>query len=278
MLRLSLILGILLAPCLASAQTVRQIPLPEAQSIDPSTLSDAELLDLLERLEAGRLPNRRRVSLFGIPAAFGAPRGYWFASAAVTNRRDRVFAGDWDASLAIGFGLGDPVNAVGITPVIDITSVSPHHFGESGKAGVKISRELSFGPRWRGAVGLDLENLATWGDSRVLDPEWSIAVSAVRAASPDWPWPVIVSAGLGSGVKARSTSPGWFAGAGIGLGEAWGASLGWYGDEAIGGLNFWTGRERNLQISLGIGDIGNNISGRRLLVAMSFARPFGKAN
>lgn len=267
-----------LLPLPAAAQGIRQIPLPEAQSIDPATLSDAELLDLLERLEQGRAPVARRVSLFGIPTGFGAPRGVWFVSAAATNKRDRIWPNDWDASFAIGFGLGDPVNGIGITPVLDITSVSPHHFGESGKLGVKFSREMAFGAQWRGAVGLDVDNLATWGDSRSLDTEWSLSLSAVRPGGPEFPYPVLLSAGYGSGVKARSSDPGWFAGAGIGLGEAWGLSLGWYGDEAIAGLNLWTGRERNLQISLGVGDITNNVDGRRLLLAASFSRPFRNSN
>ena len=271
-------LCVALLPAAATAQSGRQIPLPQARDIDPSQLSDEELLDLLERLEAGRAPKARRVGLFGIPTGFGAGRGIWFASVAATNRRDRRQIGDWDASLAIGAGFGDPVNGIGITPVIDITSVSPFHFGESGKVGVKLSREMRFGGEWRGAVGLDLDNLLTWGDSRVLDPEWTLAVSAVRLGWPDWPHPVLLSAGIGSGVKARSTDPGWFAGAGVGLNERFGVSLGWYGDEAIGGLNFWTGKNGNLQISLGIGDIGNNVSGRRLLVAVSIARPFGRLN
>ncbi|MCB1343235.1 MAG: hypothetical protein KDK24_19640 [Pseudooceanicola sp.] len=277
-MRLILALCATLLPGLAAAQTTRFISLPEAQSIDPATLTDAELLDLLDRLEHGRAPKVRRVSLFGIPAGFGAPRGVWFLSAAATNRRDRVFANDWDASFAVGFGLGDPVNGIGITPVIDFTSVSPHHFGESGKVGVKFSREMPFGPDWQGAIGLDIDNIATWGDSRVLDVEWTFSVSAVRPGGPGWTYPVMLSAGYGSAIDKGGNDPGWFAGAGIGLGETYGLSLGWYGDEAIGALNLWTGRNRNLQISLGIGDITDNVNGRRVLLAASFARPFRASN
>ena len=260
------------------AQSIRHISLPEAQAIDPATLSDAELLDLLERLEQGRAPMMRRVSMFGIPTGFGAPRGLWFVSAATTNRRDRRTLGDWDASFAVGFGLGDPVNGIGITPIIDITSVSGFHFAESGKVGVKLSRELAFGPNWRGAVGLDLDNLLTWGDSRVLDVETTLSVSAVRGGGPGWRYPVMLSAGYGTGVKTGTNDPGWFAGAGVGLSDSYGLSLGWYGDEAIGGVNIWTGRNKNLQISFGVGDITNNVDGRRLLVGASFARPFRNAH
>lgn len=259
-----------LAQALPEPATVTAAPpLP----VDPSKLSDQELLDLLEQLEAQRRGVPRPVSLFGIPSGFGAPRGLGFAALSATNRRDRGRAGAWDASLAFGIGFGDADRGIGITPVIDITSVTPYHFGSSGKIGVKLSRNIDFGGGWRGAVGLDLHNLVTWGDSRVLDPGWSLAVSAIRTTASGMP--VLLSAGYGSEVSDRGTEPGGFAGIGLGLGPRSGVSLGWYGDEAIAGVNFWPQSKRNLQISAGIGDITDRVSGRRLLLTVSVAQSLG---
>jgi hypothetical protein len=158
---------------------VPEVPEPPPQ-INPSQLSDTELLDLLAQIEARRAAAPWRVGLFGAKPAFVLPRGFGFVAGAATNRRDRQFSGDWDGSLAFGVGFGDADRGIGVMPVIDITSVSPYHFGSSGKVGIKFSRNLAFPGAWQGAASLDLHNLLTWGDSSVLDPGWSVAVSAVH--------------------------------------------------------------------------------------------------
>lgn len=259
----------------APAQTVHGPALPGAD-LDPATLSDAELLDLLARIEARRRPFPDRVATLGIPTGFGAPRGLAFASAALTDRRDRGRAGDWDGSLAIGIGLGDATRWIGITPVIEITSVTPNHFGSSGKLGVKLSRRFALGGTWMGSASLDLHNLLTWGDSTALDPEAGVSVSAIRPADAAFGFPLLLSAGYGSGVSRIGADPGGFAGVGIGLTESFGVNLGWYGDEAIAGLSVWPGRRKNLLISVGMGDITDHVSGRRLLLTMSIARSLGR--
>jgi hypothetical protein len=256
------------------AQT--RVPLPAEAPVslpDLSQLSDGELLDLLARLERAR---RRAgpVSVFGIPSGFGVPHGVGFAALAATNRRDRGRTGDWDASLVLGAGFGDAETGVNITPLLDVTSVSPHHFGESGKFGLRLARHLPGARQWRLSTALDLDNLLTWGDSRVLSREWSVAVSGLRAPDDSFGAPVMVSLGYGSGVSQRGTEPGGFAGIGIGVSPSGSLGLGWYGDEAIAGGSFVIPRRENVQISLGFGDITNRVSGRRLLVAMSFSRPF----
>lgn len=270
-------MALCLAPGIATGQALPDIPIAITPDLDPSTLSDAELLDLLQRLEQGRAARPRPVGIFGIPSGFGVPRGVGFAALALTNRRDRARLGDWDASIALGFGLGDPDNGIGITPTIDITSVSPRHFGSSGKLGLSLSRSLPFGPRWRGSAALDLANLVTWGDSTVLDRDWNLAVSAVRPAGAGGDMPLMISLGYGSGVSDRGTTDGFFAGVGAGLSDSFGVSLGWFGDEAIAGVNVWPGAAKNLQISLGLGDITDRVSGRRFLLAVSIALPFGSA-
>ena len=84
--------------------------------------------------------------------------------------------------------------------------------------------------------------------------------------------PVMVSLGYGSGVAARGTDSGAFAGVGVGVSRYASVSLGWFGDEAIAGGSFLVPGRENLQISLGVGDITNRVSGRRVLVALSFSR------
>ncbi|MEC7259427.1 MAG: hypothetical protein VXW58_16580 [Pseudomonadota bacterium] len=238
---------------------------------DLSGLSDAELLDLLGRLERQRRPSGP-VSIFGIPSGFGVPHGVGFAALAATNRRDRGRTGDWDASFVLGAGFGDAERGVNVTPILDVTSVSPHHFGESGKFGLRLARALPYSGQWRMSAAVDLDNLLTWGDSRVLSREWSVAVSGIRAPDDAFGAPVMVSLGYGSGVAARGTDSGAFAGVGVGVSRYASVSLGWFGDEAIAGGSFLVPGRENLQISLGVGDITNRVSGRRVLVALSFSR------
>lgn len=263
----------LLLPIPALAQVRPESVVVSAAELDLSKLSDKEILDLLTQLEDQRERWPRRVSVFGIPLGFGVANGVGFASLSMTNRRDRGRVGDWDASIALGIGLGNPETGIGVTPVIDITSVSPHHFGESGKVSLKFSRAVPLGQSWRGAVGLDLDNLLTWGDSQVLDRTTNLAFSGLRRADAKLPVPILLTGGYGTGVSDRGNEPGFFGGIGVGVSNSLAMGLGWFGDEAIAGANYWPGGNRNLQISVGIGDITDNVSGRRLLLAVSIAGP-----
>lgn len=274
MARWVLICLVCFLPYAAFAQTGAGRPLAVNPDVDPSSLSDEELLGLLRRIEARRdLP--QRTVIMGIPSGFGATRGQAFVSFAMTNRRERGQQGDWDGSLALGIGLGDAQRGVGVTPVLEITSVTPYHFGSSGRIGVQFSRRFALGGRWQGAASLGLQNLLTWGDSKVLDREWNLSVSTVRHADEMLGIPVLVSAGYGSGVSRFGSDPGYYAGLGVGLRKNFGLSLAWYGDEAITGVSFWPIRGKNLLINLGMGDTFNNVSGRRLLLTVTIGKRIG---
>ena len=211
----ALILCLFAAPVLGQGRT--QVPVEAVSDPDLSQLSDAELLDLLGQLERERERYPLRVDVFGIPLGFGVAPGVGFVTLLATNRRDRVWSGDWDGSITLGMGLGDPENGIGVTPILDITSVTPYHFGQSGKFGLKFSRNIALGGQWLGGVAVDFDNLITWGDAKVLDPEVNVAVSALRGAGDGLPMPLLITAGYGSGVSLRSTEPGWFGGIGLGV-------------------------------------------------------------
>jgi hypothetical protein len=264
-----------LLPSLAIAQADIGHPSVTSPDFDPSKLSDQEILDLLRQFETRRdFP--QRTLIMGIPSGFGAPRGFGFVSFAATDRRERGRSGDWDGSMVLGFGLGNAQTAIGITPVVEITSVTPSHFGSSGRLGLHFSRRFPFGNSWQGAAGLGLQNLLTWGDSSVLDPEWNLSFSSVRPADTTLGIPILISAGYGSGVSRFGSDPGFYGGVGIGVHKSFGLSMAWYGDEAITGVNFWPFPEKNLLISLGIGDTFNNVSGRRILLTVSLGKRFDR--
>lgn len=275
MRRWFLVVLLLLLPSFGFAQTATERVAEPGREFDPAQLSDEELLDLLGQIEARR-ERPQRTLIMGIPSGFGASRGLAFASFAATNRRERERSGDWDGSIALGFGLGDAQRGIGVTPVVEITSVTPSHFGSSGRVGVHFSRRFLLGSKWHAATGLGLQNLLTWGDSKVLDREWNLSFSSVRPADERLGIPVLLSAGYGSGVSRFGADPGYYAGLGVGLHKRFGLSLAWYGDEAFAGANFWPIVEKNLLISVGIGDTFNNVSGRRLLLTATVGKRFGR--
>ena len=276
MLRWAAVLLVSILPVPAPAQTETGSAFTPAPAIDPSTLSDQDLLTLLREIESRRNAPKRAFIL-GVPLAFGSARGQAFLAAAATNRRDRRRVGDWDASLVMGFGLGDARRGIGVTPVVEITSVSPFHFGSSGRVGLSFSRRFAPVGKWQSAASLGLQNLVTWGDSNILDPEWNVTFSSIRLADSSLRFPVLVSAGYGSAVRNFGSDPGFYGGVGIGLHKSFGVSLGWYGDEAIAGASLWVGRRKNLLINAGIGDILNNVTGRRLLLTAALGMRPGKS-
>jgi hypothetical protein len=258
---MSLILRIS-APLVGLALAAAPAP---AQSPDLSALSDAELLALLGELDRILAPVPR-VAGYGVPSGFGAPHGLFFASVSGTNRSMRRFD-RVDGSLALGFGLGDARAGVSVTPVVVVTSVSPDDFGDSGTVGLSLHRELSapFGPASL-AVGID--SLATWGDSAGLEPGAYVALSGLF----DVGRPVLATVGYGSGIADSGRSPGGFGGLAVSLGSRASLSLAWAGDEAIGGLTLWPEDSGRVQVSIGIGDLTDEVDGRRLLFSLSYAR------
>lgn len=250
----------LVAPLLCAASLSAQT------DIDPSAMSDAELMQALAALEAPAPSGR--VSIAGIPGGFGLPAGVGHVGLGVTDRRDRRRRGDWDGSIALALGFGDADRALGVTALVEITSVSAFHFGQSGKAGLSFHRNVPLGSEWRGAVALEARNLVRWGDSAVLEPEWGLAASAVRSGTT----PVMLSLGYGSAVSDFGLEPGWTAGIGLGLSDRMGVSLAWNGDEVIGGLNLWLDQPQGLSASLQFGDMLNQQDGRRLVLSVGLTR------
>lgn len=239
------------------------------QKTDLSGLTDAALLAMLDQVDQ-RLKQMRPVAIAGVPSGFAMPRGRLYAGLSLTNRRDRRYD-TWDGSLSFGAGFGDPVSRLGAVLSVDVTSLSPFHFGASGKVGVSLHRELDVrSADWRLSLGLAGENLIRWGDSQVLSPEWTATATALWTPD-DGPASVMVSAGLGSAIMRNSSKPGGFIGIGAGVSDTMALSLAWYGDEAIAALNYWPKLVKNTSITIGVGDLTNAVNGRRLILNLSWS-------
>ncbi|MFN6979957.1 MAG: hypothetical protein ACK4OP_17640, partial [Gemmobacter sp.] len=209
--------------------------------------------------------------IFGIGSGFGLDRGVGIISAAATDRRDRRRLGDWDGSVAAGYGIGR-LHGIGATALVTITSVTPRKFGSSGTVGLAFDRRFALGGgSGQGSVALTLGNLARWGDSAGLEPTASLAGSVVVPATvAGWPVAVMATAGWGTGVADLGRAPGAFGGIGIGITPRLAASLAWSGDEGIAGLTAWLGRDGGVQVSVGMADVTNAQNGRRLLFSLAW--------
>lgn len=253
-----------LALCLASLPAHGDEPL-----LVPAELGDAALLDLRDQI-AGELARSAPVTVVGIRSGFGQAPGLLSFGGALTNLRDRQFD-DWDASLTLTYGFGDDRAGVGVTLTADITSVSPFHFGQSGKLNLALTRR--FGPEgvpWTGSVAIGAENLAPWGDSEALETDYFAAFSWHRQGSLETP-PLMVSLGYGTGVSGGGYEPGLFGGIGVGLGQNSAASLAWNGDEAIAALTIWPDWPAGSSLSIGVGDLTNTLDARRVIIGASWS-------
>jgi hypothetical protein len=135
-------------------------------------------------------------------SSLGAPSGLvsgWgsafvaFGGLANTSSSDRT-----DASLAAGFGLGDPINSVGSVVSLSVGSVSPDGgAGERGALGASIGK-FFVGPQLGVAIGGI--NLAGWNDITTKpDPSAYLAVTKIF---PIEDHPIIVNVGIGTNAFA----------------------------------------------------------------------------
>jgi hypothetical protein len=243
-----------------------------AQSVDPGSLSDADLVALREAI-ARQLEREAPVSITGIRSGFGLSFGQIAAGAGLTDRRERRFEGDWDASLSFAFGLLPQDSPIGATLGVDITSVSPFHFGQSGTMGLTLTHRLAPMGDWQGSLALGAENLVTWGDSTAQSVEYFVAGSWHRPGDQDAP-PLLLSVGYGTGEADGGGEAGLFGGVGLGLTDRSAGSLAWTGDEVIAAVSFWPDAPRGTMLSVGVGDLTNRIDGRRAILALTWTGSF----
>ncbi len=135
-------------------------------------------------------------------SSLGAPSGLvsgWgsafvaFGGLANTSSSDST-----DASLAGGFGVGDPIKSVGGVVSLSIGSISPDGgAGERGALGASIGK-FFVGPQ----IGISIGgiNLAGWND--ITDKPDASAYLAVTKIIPIEDHPVIINAGIGSNAFA----------------------------------------------------------------------------
>ncbi|KZL50800.1 hypothetical protein A2T98_05645 [Nodularia spumigena CENA596] len=148
----------------------------------------------------GEPPKAAPGSTAGTPSAYGAGSGQAYIGGGLFFPLDQD-KGQNDGSLYVGFGLGNPVDSVGLEVNIDIISVGGgvgFDFGDSGGVGFKLHKYLGDGT----AVAVGWSNPIKWGEAREAKDTVYGVVTKSFALQPDNPenkLPLTISLGLGTG-------------------------------------------------------------------------------
>lgn len=225
---------------------------------------------------SGGLPplsdSTKNLTLLSVPSATVAPHGMGFASLGLTSKRGGT-ANNWDGSLALGLGLGDASQNLGVQLTANITSLRGN-FGDSGYFGIRVSRQLTDGkaPLFLGA---EINGLGTWGQARNVPESGNVMLTwfPVLETAGGRSYPLMFTAGYGSHRKNRLTDPAPFFGAGIGLTRNFGASMSWTGETLDIGASFSIDGVDFMNITTEVNDVTDRLGSRRFSINFNFFRP-----
>lgn len=225
---------------------------------------------------SGGLPplsdSTRNLTLLSAPSATVAPHGMGFASLGLTSKRGGT-ANNWDGSLALGIGLGDATESIGVQLTANITSLRGN-FGDSGYFGIRLSRQLTDGaaPLFLGA---EVNGLATWGQANNVPESGNVMLTwfPVLETGGGRSYPLMFTAGYGSHRKNGFTDPAPFFGAGIGITRNFGASMSWTGETLDIGASFTIDGVDNFNVTTEVNDVTDRLGSRRFTINFNFFRP-----
>jgi len=203
---------------------------------------------------------------FGIPSGFGAGWGDAFigASAATAGKaRSNV-----DGSISTGFGLGDPINAVGLELSFNMGSIK--NFGSNGTFDAKLHRVIYAEGTNQVAVAAGWNSFAQYGTEGVIPSSVYGAVSTyslLQAGDTFNEMPISFTFGVGGGnFRQGNASTGVFTGVGLQVHPQVGLGAAWSGIGVNVGVSYLPFPKVPLTIGLTGGDLTNNSVGGTVLV------------
>lgn len=210
--------------------TTSILALPNA-SVAQDAVDGDEFIKVLESLAQIAAPPHY-TPIQGVASGSVAPKGYAFVGlSGTTDGSTDGGNGDFDGAFAVGVGLGS-IGAVDVQALVNVTSVDPKDFADSGSFGLKFGTKIpTSGSPYLLSVGFS--NLGGWGDSKNADVTTTIAMSSkvtrylpTRQVSYSWTVGAVTDEG----------SDAWdpFIGMGLGLSERVGVSAAYSDrDEAL---------------------------------------------
>lgn len=235
--------------------------------------------DYLTALDRLVKPEPKPVSI-GVPSGFGASGGLIFGAVAYTDQDPNTgVKNDADGSIALGVGLGDPVDGIALEAVLGITSVSTSfwgdgRFGDEGNLSLKVHKRIAGLPGADSAsVALGIGNVAGWGGTRDLPTSVSLAYSQVNSLHLFGTiLPSNLTVGYSSAISDVDREPGAFASFGLGLTSQFSAGFGWVGDELQVGAVYFPDFFPMSSLALTYADATRrNSDSGRLIVSLNFA-------
>lgn len=212
----------------------------------------------------------KNVTLLGITSATVAPPGTLFGSVSGSTKRDGVYD-EIDGSAELGFGFGNAEESVGAQVSVVVTSLTDN-LGDSGYLTFKLSRRISDGPMPT-YIGVNVDQIANWGDAKDVDPEGSIALTTFGRTTfgTSQSYPYMLTIGAGSNVQNNQQDEGLFLGAGIGLSRNVGLSAAWSGEVADFGAAFRLPGVENASFTATVNDVFDQEDSRRMTFSLNFA-------
>lgn len=249
-----------------------------AQSLPARTQADTAPYTLSTN---GKAP-RAFPGVFGVPAAFIAPGGSAFASLKYTNPRGGVAGRGGDADISLGFGVGNPINSVGLNFGADITGTQP--FADTGSFSVTAARALKMSPNNITFGSLGVSSLGGWGTSKGASPKYTATVSHyTQLGQAGNRFPLMVSAGYAAQNTYSTTaigqlSDGVFAGVGLGVTPNLSVSASATQTQLNLGASMTIPGLKGVAFSAGYHDVVNTVQRRQMSFTISVAKRglFGK--
>jgi hypothetical protein len=217
-------------------------------------------------------------SVFGIPSArtMGWRNGF-LAGAVASDSRSNA-GGDnaqFDASAAVGLGMGNPQKNAGFDTYVGIISVNPKAsngsswgFGEDGNLSFKLGKTFLTNSFDSISFAIGANNLVAWGVAEKIQKNYyGVATLGSACTIGEHIFPVSIS--VGGGTKQDSNrSSGAFAGVGVGLSSVIDLSAGYNANRWVSGLNFSFARFndsilRHLIVQVGVDDLFDHNHNRR---------------
>ena len=225
-------------------------------------------------------------SIFGISSArtMGAYNGFAALAAASEPRSVQGGELEFDASGAVGLGVGNPQKTVGFDTYVGIISINPDAkdggvgFAEDGNVSFKLGHTFLTDDFDSISLAAGVNNLIAWGAAkRINENLYGVASLGSAVELGDSILPVAVS--LGAGLKQKdNTGFGIFAGLGVKLNYLVDVSAGYNASRWMTGLTFrfaqlGSSLLEHLVIQLGIDDVLDYNNNRRgvLIVALPFS-------
>ena len=186
------------------------------------------------------------ISTPGVPSGFGLGGNSFAVSLSGAYDQARPLGNGLDASTSFAFGIGAPVEAIGVQGAITLTSF--RRFGASGYGALSLHRMFQTGGNGIYSVAASLTYIAPWGNSAGQALGASVIGSYLFGVEGRL---AMVTLGLANDLNpARRVEP--VLGLGLQLADRLAISAGWVGNQSVLGLGwqpeFMGGASVNLSV------------------------------